>query len=1172
MSRHLADSPLQRISLACVLISFLCFARLAAAQVNPGTPPFSGYDGGQYDIINLQNLNVLLNVPVMSKPGAFPFNFAMTGGGSYVYVNPNNHTVFPGIFQNPFVAIVNGTLGGPGTFVNVTTETSVTCPSGFGSGAADAFSGWYIQLSDGTMHSLPATDTSYSGTTCSGGFTDQVTDGSGYTLSVSSGVTVSSIYTKDGTKLAIGSITDSNSNAIAWNLAGKTWADTLGLTTLTQASSGISWDWTDVNGGSPTVSWTVPGTTYRTAYGCTGIADSTNSGSYPLPTAVNFPDNTTLGLAWEQTPGYSSDTTGRLVQITLRSGSTVSYNWNPNSAANDGLNCTYLVPNKMTRTTSDGSVTYTLAFFQISGSNYGETDTKIDVGGNKTVSRFTGLTSTGNAAAPTIQALTETQYYVNTGTVSRPAYSSTPTKLVIYCYNSSSPTVSACPTATVQGPVKEVDTFTQLSGMSNYARQQIQYDGGPSGALALYGNVTYSAQYDFGGTAPITATTIVYGTSNGSGTCSAIGNNVNNKPCTVVSTQNGNTVVFSQFTYNSHGNLLRTYVSPNGGSSFLSNSTANSYNGNGTPIYRYDLANNPISYTYSSSGYTSCGSCTQYPFPTSVTKGGLTTSYTWNGIGGVMLTQVGPNGSTNQTATYGYENSSGTADPWWRVRSLTDPLGNETWITPTVTSYETSFAFNNSIQNITTTFDGYGRPINVQKQQGPSATNYDTVSTTYNFSGVNPTTFTSNPCSQTSGNACTGVYGPTNTYDMLGRLVSSVQSGSNGTDTITYSENDVLNVLKPAPSGENIKQAQNQYDGLGRLTSTCAVSSSASGNVSCNQNTATSPTNGILTTITYSSGTGYQTITTTRGSQSRSNSMDGLGRVTQKASPEGGTWTYTYDTNSSCPSGYRGVSGRLASIKDPNGNLLCYNYDALNRVTGVNADGTTCRHFYYDNSSGYSGTIPTGITLTNQYGRMVEAATDTCSSGTLITDEWFAYDKDGNKTNLWQLTPHSTQYYQSTATFFGNGVAATVDLASPSLYMMTYGLDGEGRISTLTDTTASQNIVTGTTYFPATTTPTVSLTGSDNDAYTIDLNTNRIDKFVFTVGSNNLTGTLNWNANGTLGYLAVTDGFNSGVPKPATRMQADRWGMDMTIWDGSSSSTAAAAIGASSLPTTSMTT
>jgi RHS repeat-associated protein len=197
-------------------------------------------------------------------------------------------------------------------------------------------------------------------------------------------------------------------------------------------------------------------------------------------------------------------------------------------------------------------------------------------------------------------------------------------------------------------------------------------------------------------------------------------------------------------------------------------------------------------------------------------------------------------------------------------------------------------------------------------------------------------------------------------------------------------------------------------------------------------------------------------------------------------------------------------------------------------VNATNGTTSSCRHFYYDNSSGYSGTLPTGITLTNQYGRVVEAATDTCSSGTLITDEWFAYDKDGNKLNLWQLTPHSTQYYKSTATFFGNGAPATVDLASPSLYTMTYGIDGEGRFNTLTDTTANQDIVTGTTYFPAANPEVVSLTGTDNNAYTYDLNTNQMTTFVFTVGSSNLTGNLYWNANNTLGYLTVTDGFNSG--------------------------------------------
>ena len=35
---------------------------------------------GEYDTINLQNLNVLLNMPVMSKSGAFPLNLSWQAG------------------------------------------------------------------------------------------------------------------------------------------------------------------------------------------------------------------------------------------------------------------------------------------------------------------------------------------------------------------------------------------------------------------------------------------------------------------------------------------------------------------------------------------------------------------------------------------------------------------------------------------------------------------------------------------------------------------------------------------------------------------------------------------------------------------------------------------------------------------------------------------------------------------------------------------------------------------------------------------------------------------------------------------------------------------------------------------------------------------------------------
>ena len=162
--------------------------------------------------------------------------------------------------------------------------------------------------------------------------------------------------------------------------------------------------------------------------------------------------------------------------------------------------------------------------------------------------------------------------------------------------------------------------------------------------------------------------------------------------------------------------------------------------------------------------------------------------------------------------------------------------------------------------------------------------------------------------------------------------------------------------------------------------------------------------------------------------------------MTTKKTPEGGTWTYTYDQNTSCPSPWQGASGQLASVSDPNGNLLCYEYDGLNRVIGVNADGTTCRWFYYDNSSGYTGTMPSGITLANQYGRLVEATTDYCTpvvsqapARRLSQMNGLPMTKMGTRPDLWELTPHSTQYYHSNVpSFYGNGLPSSVALASPT--------------------------------------------------------------------------------------------------------------------------------------------
>jgi hypothetical protein len=317
-----------------------------------------------------------------------------------------------------------------------------------------------------------------------------------------------------------------------------------------------------------------------------------------------------------------------------------------------------------------------------------------------------------------------------------------------------------------------------------------------------------------------------------------VGNGVNNKVCTVVTKQGSIVVASSEFSYDPYGNVKTTYVSPNG-TTFLSNTTVNSYNANGTPSVTYDLANNPTTYAYGSTAYVNGygGTPTNYPFPTAITKGGLTTQATYNSAGGVKLTDVAANSSN--TTIYGYKTSAGVADPWWRVSSVTDPNGNEVYQTYSPTSVVSQFSFGSSVQNTTTTLDGYGRPINVQKQQGPSSANYDTVSMAYGF--VDTEAYnehyqsTNVPCTTALNGTCNA----TNQIfeDMLNRVVWSstpatgeyVSTQYSGGTSGTTTREDVLKVLGPAPAGENRKQVQNEYDGLGRLTRSCKIEASGGG-------------------------------------------------------------------------------------------------------------------------------------------------------------------------------------------------------------------------------------------------------------------------------------------------------------------------------------------------------
>ncbi|HWW15189.1 MAG TPA: RHS repeat-associated core domain-containing protein [Candidatus Dormibacteraeota bacterium] len=1130
----------------------MALSSFASAQVATGTPRFGSFGGGPFDTVNLGNLNVHFAIPVLHKAGrgtAFAYDLSYD---SSIWTPVTNS----GVTQwqpttNWGWSGVTGARTGYMIYQTSTTRDSFGCVTTYYSYTYhDAY---------GALHPFPGTaevQNYFLHGSCIGfrfyPLTSTASDGSGYYLSVPSAgqlqltdrggrIIAAPLNTTSGAA----SLTDANGNQVTVNSSGQ-FFDTLSSSTavLTVAGSGTPSSPTtftyNAPSGSATYKMNYIQYTVQTAFGFSSgspIIHEYGPLSVPLVSSIALPDDTPshpdrYTFTYESGPSSCSPcVTGRIQEITLPTGVTITYTYS------GGTNNTGIYSDGSTAGLSrvlnpGGTWGYSRLGSGTPGPGSTWTTTVTNPNGDNTLINFaedsTVTNTTSNPPTTATYNFYETQRQVNQ------LISGTQTLLLTTekCYNGN---YTNCSTTTVGSPIDTIDSYYQPAN-GNTRASHVAYDGSFNGS----GLVSLDWEYDYGVTmgaaltsfTPLRKTTISYAT---------LGNNIIDHP-SQSSTTDGSGNLLSKTTYSydesaypvqtttgtpqhtsvtgSRGNLT-TVTSYSTSSASLSKHFQ--YNDTGTLYKSWDVNGSSTSYAYGTT--TSCGNSfatTVTSPPTPDAPSGLAVSTAWNCTGGVATSTTDPN---QNSASSSYSDSY-----FWRPASSQDQLSNTmnfnytspSGSTPASVESWMKFNSNSSISEHLTTLDSLGRVQYSQQQEGVNSGNYDSTQITYDTLGRPYQTTMPYVAGAGQGGSSAVT---TTSYDALGRVTQAQDGGSPaGYVSYSYTQNDVLTVVGPAPSGENVKQVQKEYDGLGRLTSSCAISSTASGNVACNQNTGTS--NGILTTTSYTSGAWYQTVSSTRASQTRSKTVDGLGRMTQKVTPEGGTWNYHYDSYSSCPTGYTGASGQLAAISDPNGNLICYSYDSLNRVTGVNADGTTCRHLYYDNSTGYSGTLPTGVSLSNQYGRLVEAATDACAANTLLTDEWFNYDKDGHMLTMWESTPNSSGYYKSTATFYGNGAVNTLALSGQS-FTTTYGLDGKGRTSTLS--IGSSTVVSGTTFYPATLTPTISIgTGTDNDAYTIDANTGRMTGYTFTLGSTTDAGVLTWNANGTLKKLAITDGFNSG--------------------------------------------
>lgn len=383
---------MKSLSLLFALSLFLlCVPRLASAQEQSGYPNFVPQDCFGPTCVNLLANTVNLNVPIRSKAGLIPVT--VSGAASYYMTNVIGNWLPASLATTNFSAGANVFLG---VFGNVGAQATVATPGTpcTGSGTTTKYTGWVVEGNNYTVHPLSATlytDANSSGVSCitGSGFTNQqTTDGSGLTASAAANSsTASSTYTRSGVSLAGSVLTDSHGNTLTKSSGAL--KDSMGLDAITSGFGTATgpFTWTDVNGGSPQVSLTIPASTnVETNFSCTGINEygPFTISSADLPTAITLADNTTIGLAYEPTPSKSGYVTGRLQEITLPTAGTISYAYS-DTLGHNGIDCTHYTVPKLTQTLGNGdTTTFSLSY----GPGTYVTNTVVDPGGNNTVYTF----------------------------------------------------------------------------------------------------------------------------------------------------------------------------------------------------------------------------------------------------------------------------------------------------------------------------------------------------------------------------------------------------------------------------------------------------------------------------------------------------------------------------------------------------------------------------------------------------------------------------------------------------------------------------------------------------------------------------------------------------------------------------------------------------------------
>jgi RHS repeat-associated protein len=1041
---------MKRLSMASILA--LLFCHLANAQApTPGLPSFGTFSSDGFDAVNLQNLNVYLAFPIASSPGrgpglqlVVPYNSAMwvpSGGVSKTWqLSGGWNALLSSLGVNPIGQI---------SYLHFTDSCTT--------GNIQYWNNYTYADPSGTLHSFPTIEKELS--TCGPSLSNlkgYAGDGSGYYMDATN-YTEPTVYSPSGTKVVNGtgtypwSLTDANGNFIIGPLGSGTehdWIDTLGQTAfkVIVGTTSTTFEYLDTNGNFQSVVFNLTASSVKTSFACSGVGEFT--GTVNLPTSVVYPNGQTFSFKYESTPGSTSTVTGRLSEVTLPTGGTISYAY---TGANDGVSCTDGSILGLTRTTIDGTTTY---------SNVENTPASLENTTTVTAPKMPYDTSTNQSVFvfeevpgyTTVQL--SAQYYKGTAT-------GTPFRTI---------------TTTVDANILPATKTIILEDGKTQSEIETAYD--PSGN----GNLNVLKEHDWGSSAPgsiLRTTNFTYLT----GTSYSAINLINRVTKKTVADSTGTIHSEVDTAYDGNGafsgaNCITglaqhddtdypcSDTARGDATSVTSYTNAAAKTGAITKLFTYDSLGNLRSaqldccqqeqWNYSAT--------TKYAYPDSLVRGlstgtQLTTGFKYFlSIGQLQSTTD----SNNQVTSYLY-------DAMRRMTSVTRP--DNAQIAYDYVDAQNYVAVTTPLQGTSTMrhlaiYDGLGR-TGITETQDSSLNEYSSVSTQYDPLGR--PYMTSNPYTTSPS------YWTTTQFDAIGRP-TKVIAPDNSTTTYLYSTNSTT-VTDPAG-----KARKSVSDGLGRLTSLYEPDVT-------NGNSLT-----LLTSYTYSVLNGLATVT--QGAQTRTYVHDDIGRLTSATTPEAATVSFQYNNFD------------LATQRtDARGVVTNVYYDTLNRLAGlsytipqgstVSAMPNVCTTQATQQQANVCYYYDQGGTSANALGRLTEMIDPTGS-------ETSTYDILGRTTQVKKVI-NGTTY----PILYGYNLASELtSMTYPSGRVVQPTVDAIGRLSTVADTMSGTNTTYASrfTYNPAFQITGLVYGSGVSGAFTYSLDRLQLTGMSYTDGSANLFG------------------------------------------------------------------